>query len=349
MSQQYSSRYQRGNSSNRGHVRKPTPEPRFPTWFIGIALVVAAVASVFIVQSVLDLFGDEVADATQSNRTWLTDVWTQSPPSNSQIAQLVQRLRTHDVKAIYVQTGAWRQDGEYRAWPNAADFRAELNNAYNDVDILIWIWYEPSRHANPTSQDSLVAYARTAIEEWGYDGLHLQGYSVFNNSASYLAFVERLRDELPDGSILSITAPPDHNPANATVPLGPGNPDLSWSTDYKGQIARAVDELVIMPHAAGLETPQDYEDWVAYQVESYARALARADADVDVIVAFPAYPQELFHDPEIETVINAASGARTGISNAGSDANSVIGGGIYVYDTSTDEDWAAFAGFWLDD
>ncbi len=350
MSQQYSSRYKKGGGGNRRHVRRPSRQQKFPSWFIGIALIVAAVASFLIVQTVLSLFGDDaVTQATQSNRTWLTDSWTQNPPTNSQLAQLVSRLRDNRIHMIYIQTGAWRQDGQYRAWPNAADFRARLAEIAPEVKVLIWIWYEPSRHANATSQESLIAYAQNAIENWGYDGLHLQGYSVFNESENYLLFVERLKDALPDNSILSITAPPDHNPADASVPLGAGNPSLSWGTTYKGRMAQLVDEMVIMPHASGLERAADYEEWVAYQVATYIRAVARVKADVELVVAFPTYPQELFHDPSVETVINAASGAREGVRNASESSRYLVGGGIYVYDTATDADWDAFAAFWLDE
>ncbi len=348
MSQQYSSRYKKPNSS-RGHVRRPNHQQQFPVWFIGIALVVAAVASFLIVRTVLSLFGDDAAEATQSNRTWLTETWTQSPPSNSDVAQLVARLRDHRVRTVYVQTGAWRQDGQYRAWPNAADFRARLQTTAPNVKVLIWVWYEPARHTNATSQDSLLAYAQNAIENWGYDGVHLQGYSIFNESENYLGFIQRLNEALPDNSILSITAPPDHNPTDASVPLGPGNPSLSWGSTYKGRMAQLVDEMVIMAHASGLEEPADYETWVAYQVETYARAIDRVRADTDLIVAFPTYPQELFHNPRVETVINAASGARAGIRLADNGGRRIVGGGIYVYDTATDADWNAFAGFWLDE
>lgn len=350
MSQRYSSRYRnRGSRDKRPqHVRRPGQEG-LPIWMIALAGVVALVAVVLLVRIVISAVdGDNTTEQAQSNRLWLDQRWAQGNISNDDWMTLRQRIADNRIDRIYVETGAWRQDGSYRPWESAESFRTRMNDIASDVDVLVWIWYEPASHANTASQASALSYISTAIETWGYNGVHIQGYSILNESRSYLAFIESI-NTLVGNRILSITAPPDHSPADVDVPRGEGNPDLSWSPAYKAEVANLVDEMVIMAHASGLDDRDDYERWVAYQVETYARDLDRINEDTTLIIALPTYPQELFHDPQIENITTTANGARAGIRNAENTGQYVIGAGIYLYDTASPSDWEAFAGFWLDD
>jgi hypothetical protein len=347
MSQRYSSRY-RNRDKRPQHVRRPNNQS-LPTWMIALAAIAGLIALGVLAQFIINAVGgDDTTEQAQSNRLWLDQRWTTETRSNAEWASLLQRIEDNRIETIYVETGAWRQDGTYREWAEAAAFRERMDEAASDVDVLLWIWYEPATHANDVSQTALRTYATQAIETWGYDGLHLQGYTILNESQNYLDFVTGLNEALGNRT-LSITAPPDHSPADVDVPRGTGNPDLSWSPGYKGQMAALVDEMVIMAHASGLEARDDYERWVAYQVETYARDLDRTDNDAALIVALPAYPRELFHDPQTETVTAAANGAREGIRNAENAGRYVVGAGVYLYDTATTADWDAFGGFWLDD
>ena len=351
MSQRYSSRYGSGKPrDNRPkHVRRRQEPSQLPSWMIIVAGVVALVAIGFLVRVVINAISDDdVTERAQSNRLWLDESWTNTPVSNAQMATLVQRLNEHRIEMVYVETGAWREDDIYRAWKSPADFRQQLQDVAPNVKALVWIWYEPARHANNTSQQSIFDYIETAIDQWGYDGVQIQGYTVLNESPGYLSFVQELHEALPGNSILSITAPPDHSPTDTDVPRGLGNPGLSWGPRYKRNIAAQVDEMVVMAHAAGLEDIEDYERWVAYQIETYARDIDESDNSTDIIVAFPTYPSELFHDPAVENVTSAANGTRDGMQRAGNASRHVIGAGLYIFDTSSDADWADFKGFWLD-
>ena len=347
MSQRYSNRY-RSRTSSRQHVRRPNKRS-FPTWFVVVIGLVGLIALGLVTRTVfMAIFGgdDSVAEA-QSNRLWLSEEWTLGSPSESDLTTLAQRLQDHKISVVYVETGAWRQDNQYRAWENAEGFRQQLREVAPNVKALIWLWYEPELHANDTSQSSAVNYVRQAVENWGYDGVHIQGYSIFSDSQSYLRLI-RAMDQVIADRILSVSVPPDHNPTDVDVPSGLGNPQLSWRPAYKGDIAAVVDEMVIMAHASGLTDRTEYERWVAYQVETYARDIDRLDSNTDLIVALPAYPQELFHDPAIEDITTAANGARQGVGAAGSAGNVVRGAGIYIYQFTTDADWQAFEGFWLE-
>lgn len=345
MSENPSSRFV--SRSSRGHVRRRRQQS-FPSWFIVVIGILGLIAIVALVREIVSRLSDEEGVSnTQSNRAWLGEEWTLNAPNSSQIETLVERLKQNRIKAVYVVTGAWRADNQYRAYEFAPLFYEEMKKTAPEIDILAWIWYEPSLHANDTSETSLVDYARTAIEDWNYEGVHLQGFSVPNRSERYVRLVRALEVVLGDEHILSITVPPDHIPTDPNVPRGLGNPAFSWEPTYKQQLALIADEMVIMPHASFLKSPEDYELWVAYQVETYAQDVRLMDVETALVIGFPAYPEDVGHDPSIEDVANAVAGTRRGLSEAGEARRYIVGAGIYLYSTASENDWVQFYDLWV--
>ncbi|MBN2304456.1 MAG: hypothetical protein JXQ72_08275, partial [Anaerolineae bacterium] len=133
------------------------------------------------------------------------------------------------------------------------------------------------------------------------------------------------------------------------VPIGATlDPDLTWSLDYKQQVALVgVDEMVLMAHASGLIDSGQYETWVAYQIESYIEALAELDRPADLFVALPTYDAAPEHDPAVESIPVAVQGVRRGIELAGNHSDLIKGVGLYEYKFTDSLEWALFAEHWL--
>lgn len=344
MSERYSSRF--SQRSSRGHVRRPQQQS-FPSWMIWLFALLGLLAIAALVREVVNRLNDEESIVTvQSNRLWLGDEWTLNAATSEQVETLVNRLQENQIKAIYVVTGAWRADNQYRSHDFAEQFREQMQDAASDIKVLAWIWYEPELHANDTSETSLVSYARTALDDWNYDGIHLQGFSIPNRNERYIQLVRAL-EVITENKILSITVPPDHIPTDPVVPKGRGNPTFSWEPSYKQQMALIADEMVIMPHASGLTAPNEYEAWVAYQVETYARDVSRMEVETDLIIGLPAYPEEALHDPTIENVTTAINGTRQGLADAGDARDYVVGAGLYSFSTASEDDWLQFKSLWV--
>lgn len=334
--------------STRGHVRRN--QRNLPSWFVFALGVVGLAAAFLLVRSlVIPLFDRDEGERINSNRTWLGDNWTIQPPNRAQVEALAKQLEDHKIEVVYVQTGAWRQDGQYRGWDYAEDFRVMLKDVAPDILALDWIVVDGERNQYAAeNHPMLVNYVRQSIEDWGYDGVHLQGRSVFDGNENFVRLVRAFDELLGDDRLLSVTGPPDFVPSDPDVPSGSGNPSISWDPRYKQQIALIVDELVIMAHGSGLTTVEDYQLWMAYQIETYAQDVSRVEVETNLIVAFPAYPAELpFHDMTIENVAVAIEAAKQGIRDAGSAGEQVVGGGIYFYNQATSADWVTFKDEWV--
>lgn len=334
--------------STRGHVRRN--QRTMPNWFV-FAIGIAGLAALFLLlrSLVTPLFDDEEGGTSNSNRAWLSDNWTNQAPTRPQVEALVTRLQDNKIDMVYVQTGAWRQDGQYRAWDYADDFRVLMRDIAPDIKVLDWITVDGQRNQYAADNHTmLVNYARQTINEWRYDGVHLQGFSVFDGNENFVRLLRAFDELLGDDRTLSVTGPPDFIPSDPAVPPGLGNPSISWDPRYKQQIALIVDEIVIMAHASGLTTPEEYEQWMAYQIETYSKDISRVEVETNLIVAFPNYPSVPLHDPTVENLTTAIIAAKQGIKNAGGAGNRVVGGGIYIYNEASEQDWLTFKKEWVD-
>ncbi len=326
------------------HVRRKRQQ--MPTWFVTLAAIVALVAIGALLRLlIISLLGDDTKASTQNNRTWLSGAWTLNQTPDDLVNLLVEHLQNHRITAIYVETGAWYDDGLYRSNPNASGFRQQMQQLAPDIKVLCWIWISADQVTNVDSQTSLVNYVRDMINA-GYDGVYIESFGIASGSTNYISLIRALEVVTDTDHILSIAAPPDHLPTDPNVPIGQGNASFSWQVDYRESLMLLVDEMVLSVYRSGLRNQADYRQWVAYQVQTYAQDVERLGIELDLIIGLPAYPKEFLHDPTVENVQTAINGTLDGIQTAGDAAGRIVGAGLYNYSQATDEDWATFERLW---
>lgn len=335
--------------STRGHVRRRRRQQQLPSWFVVLAGLVAIIALAALIRLVvINLLDDGNPANTQNNRTWLSGAWTLNQTPDDTVRLLVDHMHTNRINAVYVETGAWRQDGQYRGHPGATSFREQMQRLAPDIKVLCWIWVSSDQVNNADSQTSMVNYVRDSIENSGYDGVHVQSLGIASGSTTYISLIRALEVVTGSQAILSITAPPDHLPTDPAVPIGQGNPTFSWQVDYRETLMLLVDEMVLLVYPSGLKDQADYEQWVAYQVQTYAQDIERLDINLDLILGFPAYPQESLHNPAVENVETAINGALAGIRAAEDAGKRIRGAALYNYTDATGEEWVSFRTLWAD-
>ncbi|PJF24444.1 MAG: hypothetical protein CUN53_17805, partial [Phototrophicales bacterium] len=124
-------------------------------------------------------------------------------------------------------------------------------------------------------------------------------------------------------------------------------PGTIWDTTYKQRVALLVDEIVIQTYNTGFDSPTDYTQWIAYQVESYTAAIAALDVDVNLFVGIPTYDADPPRfNPAVENIASAAAGLRDGVSAAGDAARFLRGAALYAEWTTDDREWEAFRAEW---
>jgi len=334
--------------SSRGHVRieQGPPWSKWAPW--GIALLALGILALLLTQVVLPWFDDDTPPSGD-NLTWLEFAWTTAPVNQNAVWQLGQRLRDNAITTVYLEASAWRTDGTLIEGEYAAEFAQTLREANPRLQVLLWLRMSGEEITDDQRRSAATALARKAVREWNFDGVQLNARTVLDGSESYIQLVRDLRSAMGGDALLSLTVPPDRVPSDPDVPADPTvDPGLTWGVNYKQRVGLlGIDEIVIMAHASGLADAAQYEAWVAYQVESYAAAMAELDRPPNIFVALPTYDVAPDHDPAIEDIGAAARGVREGIKRAGNDGKLIKGVGLYEYKTTDSLEWVQFSEHWL--
>jgi hypothetical protein len=105
--------------------------------------------------------------------------------------------------------------------------------------------------------------------------------------------------------------------------------------------------MAVMAYNSGLSSPEDYSQWMAYQVRAYAEAISEIGEGTELIIGIPTYEAEPpGHDPLVENVESALRGISEALAESGEAATYVQGVAIFAEWTTDDTEWQQFAA-WL--
>ncbi len=294
------------------------------------------------------------------NALWIGTEWTYDEYTDDQLRALVQRLRDNKIGTVYAWVSYLQEDNTWRqqttgAWDRVKLFRERLKALYPQVEIFGWVSLNTSvgdgdRLDEPDVIDLVANLSAEVITDFQFDGVFLNIEPVWDGDQNFLELLRKVRGLVGADIPVAAAIPPDWSPLGVdfTIPaiIAPGT---VWSTEYKQNVALLVDQLAVMAYNSTLASPADYSRWVAYQVETYALALAESEIDTEILIGIPTYDAELpGHDPLIETVPAAIDGIRLGIENVGDAAQYVRGAAIYAGWTTDDTEWSQFKRDWVD-
>lgn len=319
--------------------------------------LVAAVAFVAIIVFVLGRLRNNTA-ATPPNALWLGTEWTYETHTDEEVAGLVAKLRERQIGTIYAYVtylqfnGTWRNEDKFE---NVKTFAQQFKTAYPEAQLegLIGVPVSdathPARLNDVNLQQQVADLAKTLVTDHEFDGIFLDAETVWDGDQDFLALLRAVRAAIGINVSLSAAIPPDWSPANADIALPPLiEPGTEWKKEYKQSVALLVDHMAIMAYMSSLTTPGDYSSWVAYQVKTYALAIAELETNTDLLIGVPTFDAEPpGHDPAVENITSAVAGVRLGLQEAGDAARYVKGLAVYADWTTDDTEWAEWESAWL--
>ena len=160
-------------------------------------------------------------------------------------------------------------------------------------------------------------------------GVHINVEPLPNGDTNFLRLLEKLREGLPKGKLLSIAAYP---PPTRWHPYS----DVHWDEGYFREVARRCDQLAVMMYDAGQRIPKAYQrlasDWTQ-------EVLAWSEGK-PVLLGVPTYDDSgvEYHHPNVENLTNALLGVHRGLSGQSLPANYQ---GVAIY-----SDWETSEGEW---
>lgn len=320
---------------------------------------ISAVAFAVIVVFVLGQLKSEPVE-TDPNAIWIGTEWTYEQPDDQALNDLVRRLREHEIGTVYAWVSWLQEDG---SWRGATNFEAiktfvqQFNQVYPEAELYGWIGFPVNvgdddgyRLDDDELQQKVADFSQRVVTDFGFDGVFLNVEPVWNgNAADFLELLRKVRAAVGDTRPISVAVPPDWSPTDAEIAVPPLIiPGTIWEKAFKQRVALLADQIVVMAYNGGLSKPDDYAEWVAYQVKAYAEALSDPVTGTELVIGIPTYEAQLpAHDPRIENIETAIKGIRDGLSQAGDAASVVEGVAIYAEWETDAAEWSQFKTEWV--
>ncbi len=287
------------------------------------------------------------------NGIWAGTEWTYETPVDEFVQAFAQRLKENDIGTVYAWVSWLQEDGNWRGtlnFPNVKTFVDQFRAAYPEATLYGWVSLpvqggeDGYRLDDEGVQDAVAEFSQRVVNDFGFDGVFLNVEPVWSGDENFLSLLRKVRAAVGIDTLISVATPPDWSPLNPTIPVPPLiEPGTVWDDTFKQSVALLSDELAVMAYNSGLSNPDDYKQWVAYQVETFATAIEPLGEGTHIMVGVPTYDAEPpGHDPLVENIASAHAGFKLGLENAGTAADFVRGLAIYAGWTTDEQEWAAF-------
>jgi hypothetical protein len=349
-------------AGSRRAPRQTAPSDRFKPPKINLpgrtwAYAIGSIALVILVVYILGRLRNE-PDELPPNAVWIGTEWTYEEHSAEEIQNLAQKLRDNQVGTVYAWVSWLQGDQTWRGSDNFAKVTAfvqQFKQVYPEVRLYGWVSLPVDEGPNGYRLDNvgvqqIVAdFGARVMDEFGFDGVHLNVEPVWNNDQHYLALLRKVRAAVGEDTLLSAAVPPDWSPIGANIPVPPLIvPGTIWDLEYKKSVALLVDEMAVMSYNSGLSTASDYTTWMAYQVNAFVQAVDEVGGGTDIIMGIPTYADAPpGHLTSVETIEAAAQGIRAGLQEVGDLAGYVRGAALYAEWETGDDEWAQFRDAWV--
>lgn len=337
------------------------PEIRLPANRLVLYGVAAAIFLIVVVMLIGSLKNDD--PQSSPNAIWIGTQWTYDSPDDEALAGLVQKLRDHQVGIVYAWVGLLQSNN---TWSDTAklesvrSFVSRFKTLYPEVRLYGWLSIDAqpvddsTRLSDVNLQQIVADFSQRMTAEFKFDGVMLNVVPVFDNDENYLALLRKVQTSIGEDASLSVAVPPDWTPTDANIPMPPRiEPGTIWAEAYKQRVALIADQVVVTAYNSGIATSTDYAGWMAYQVKTFALALAGLQtttgipASTELLIGVPAYDtQPLTHDTNVENIPSAVTGIETALTEIGEDSRFISGIAIYFESQMNDDDWSQVKNLW---
>jgi hypothetical protein len=286
---------------------------------------------------------------TADKAVWLEITWAMDSHTDTEIEALARSLQAHKVRYVFAYVSYLKADDTFNpTFDHAARFVEQIRLYAPEIVLLAWVGvpiqitrpdgqYVDNRLADPIIQDIIAQFSRHTVNEFDFDGIHLNAEAIADADLAFIQTLQAIRAALPTEAILSLAAHALY-PIQAVTIVPYPKRKHHWSADYLREVAENSDQIAIMAYDSGLFFPSDYRSWVAYQVKSSAAALAQAD--IHLLIGVSASDEWTpSHNMTTEYLENALYGVRAGIHQS-PDYRAIDGIALYAHWEMNESKWA---------
>ena len=256
----------------------------------------------------------------KSNGIWIQhgwlgdDQWFQQHKKKAnhfRNAQYIMKLRTllldHNITDVYPHLCPCRNTGEIPA-VDAKQTRQFLQ-MMDGVRVIPWVGGVLNAQAFPESLQWRRHFIESVIEllesHPTFAGIHVNIEPMPSGNGDFLVLLQKLRQQLPDGKVLSVAAYPPPTIFQSTL-------EVHWEKTYYEKVSREVDQMVIMMYDTSLRFQKLYQ----YLMASWTQEVLEWSLLTEVLIGIPAYADEgvNYHYPRVENLRNSLLGVHAGLA-----------------------------------
>ncbi|MCP4404284.1 MAG: glycoside hydrolase family 18 protein [bacterium] len=317
-----------------------------PPWrtLVGSAIVIAVFLIGYQLWTPGALFSDGSYD-TKRNGIWLQhgwlgdDGWFSRYNKDSakfrdvaKIMTLRKTLLEHHISDLYPHLCPSRENGEVAA-VDPAQTRLFLQ-IMNDFRVMPWVGGVLDVHVFPEAQQWRMRFVNSIQALFRryptFAGIHLNIEPLPSGNRAYLTLLQEIQAILPEGKLLSVAAYPPPTIFQRSL-------DVHWKEEYYRQVAKEVDQMVVMMYDTSLRYQKLYQQLMA----SWTQEVLDWSGSTEVLLGIPAYNDEgvKYHYPHVENLSNSLQGIYAGLERYTSPPDNYQGIAIYSGWEMEQEEW----------
>lgn len=303
-------------------------------WFGAVFLIIVVGIGIW---GYVPPFGRQQDCTAGIHAAWLSVEWTSAPIDPVKIEALNEQSRLYHFHYLYPYTTYLQADGTFNdTYDQAGAFVQAFRGVNRETKVLAWVgvpltnryafgvqgWVDLS---DETTRRHLVDFVEQLVTENGFDGVHLNVETVWDQDPDFLTLLDEVNATLDDDLIISIAG--SHWSPEVLEPLG-----LRWSRSYYQNVAERVDQIAVMTYDSRAVHPAVYRFWMREQVQGIADSIADRGAELLLGVSVSDEATST-HTPAIESLEEGLAGLCAG----GRDA--VDGVALYAAWETDEEEW----------
>ena len=252
----------------------------------------------------------------------------------ARIRELTAKLRQNHITDLFPHLCPATHDGGIPRVDGAQVER--FLDACDGLRVLPWIGgplHSSADPADPAWRARFCAEAASLLKAHPrLGGLQVNIEPMPSGNADFLTLLTEMRAVIPSGKIISVAAYP---PPTRWQPI----PDVHWEQSYFREVARRVDQVVVMMYDTALTRPKLYTrlmaDWTEEVLEWSEGKL--------ILLGVPTYDDAHteYHRPEVENLNNALRGIHAGLRRQGVPSH-YQGVAIYCEWETASEEWGVW-------
>jgi hypothetical protein len=251
---------------------------------------------------------------------------------NQKIKEMADLLASHGVKYVFPHLCPSNPKGKI-AQVDPKQTERFLDH-FEDFKILPWVGGVLHHHCYTESPQWRANFVSSVLDllqsHPRLGGVQINIEPMPSGDKGFLVLLQELRQEMPDGKLLSVAAYP---PPTRWHPF----PQVHWEEEYFREVAQRVDQLAVMMYDSSIRWQKPYQ----HLMSNWTSDVLSWSGDTEVLLGIPVYDDAGvgYHFPEVENLRNALLGIHAGLSKFKSVPENYSGVAIYCEWEMDDQEW----------